>query len=324
MSSNYEKSIAAEFEKLDCTRFKVNQSQHRIFICGGPVDVTKPIPPSFRNRFISYAASKNSHIEESIILAESFKDYFKENAYSDLLVFEDEIANLSSLILIFLESPGSLVELGMFCSRPQFYRKLLIVAPQEKTESEDSFIYLGPLEHISRKESSSVMIYPWPRDDVEKYDVSHLDDLLLGVVDKLGMISKEVKFNSENSGHIALLIHEIIRVSYPIIVSEIELAMLALGINVSQADINRHLYLLIKLGYVKSQHYSSYKYYYSSTPSYKSINYGKDRHGRVVESNSIELRINQSYTTDRDDSSRKRIAAKKLIIQKMESDNANI
>jgi len=260
---------------------------------------------------------KGYHISDSIVLAESFKDYFKENAYSDLLVFEDEIANLSSLILIFLESPGSLVELGMFCSRPQFYRKLLIVAPQDKTENEDSFIYLGPLEHIGRKEPSSVMIYPWPQDNVAAYEVDHLDDLLNGVVNKLAMISKEVKFNIENSGHIALLIHEIIRVSYPIIASEVELVMLALGINISQADINRHLYLLIKLGYVKLQQYSSYKYYYSSMPEYKSINYGKDRNGRVVESTSIELRISQSYAKDKDDSSRKRITAKKLIIEKL-------
>jgi hypothetical protein len=201
---------------------------------------------------------------------------------------------------------------------------MLIVAPQEKTESEDSFIYLGPLEHIRRKEASSVMVYPWPKDDSKIYDVNHLDDLMLGVVNKLDMISKEVKFSSSNSGHIALLIHEIVRVAYPITISEIDLVMIALDIEISETDIYRHLYLLVKLQFVRVQQYSSYKYYYPVIPNYKSINYGKDKSERVVESNLIELRVNQSYSSAKDDSSRKRITAKKLIIQKLESEDAGL
>lgn len=185
MEVDFENTLIGQFERLDHKRFKVNFSKKHIFVCGGVVDVKSQIPPSFRDRFIQFSASENDEVAQAIILAESFKDYFKENTFSDLLVFEDEIANIASLVLIFLESPGSLVELGMFCSKPEFYKKLIIVAPQEQTESEDSFIYLGPLEHIRRKEKDSVVIYPWPNSKTVKYNKDYLSDLLEHVSKKI-------------------------------------------------------------------------------------------------------------------------------------------
>ena len=144
VSVEFENKLIEEFSKLDSNKFSILLSKHHIFLCGGPVDVTKTIPPSFRDRFIGYAAKNDSHrhIHDALICAENFKDYFKEDRYTDLLVFEDEIANLSTLVLIFLESPGSLVELGIFCTKPNFYKKLVIVAPQKEIQEEDSFIFL--------------------------------------------------------------------------------------------------------------------------------------------------------------------------------------
>jgi hypothetical protein len=324
VSSEFEKVLETEFEKLDFTRFKVNQSFHKIFLCGGMVDALQSIPPSFRDRFVSYTATNDPSIHHSIVLAENFKDYFKENAYIDLLVFEDEIANLSTLVMIFLESPGSLVELGMFCSRPHFFKKLLIIAPADETEKQDSFIYLGPIEHISKKESGSVIIYPWPDKNDAKYDSVHLLDLLSSVKNKLDNYPKEVRFSVSNSGHVALLIFEIIRVSYPITVGEIDLVMVALGINISDSDIYRHIYLLSKFEMINICQYSSYKYYYPLVKEYKSINYGRDRNERVVESNALQLRILQSYITAKDDISRKRLTAKKMISKRLEGDYENI
>ncbi len=37
--------------------------------------------PSFRDRLLTYTAKHASELHEHFILAETFKDYFKENAY---------------------------------------------------------------------------------------------------------------------------------------------------------------------------------------------------------------------------------------------------
>lgn len=320
MEVDYENTIISEFEKLDYTHFKVNFSKQHIFVCGGVVDISSAIPPSFRDRFVQHAAKKNDEIYNAIVLAESFKDYFKENVYTDLLTFEDEIANLASLVLIFLESPGSLVELGMFCSREDFYKKLLIVAPQEETEAEESFIYLGPLEHIKRREESSVAIYPWPQIDNIRYEEDYLDDLLHNVHEKLRSSSKTSMFKKENSGHNALLVYEIIRLSYPILIGEIEFSLEALELTCDESEIKRHLYLLGKLGMISHNNYSSYKYYYPLFKDLKTVKFGRTKDNKVSDSASIQMSINQSYITENSIQARKRRAAKQQINCKLQGE----
>ncbi|MEZ7863037.1 MAG: retron St85 family effector protein [Aeromonadaceae bacterium] len=319
MKIDYETALITEFECFDYRRFLVNFSKKHIFVCGGLVDITKEPAPSFRDLFLRYCASvSENEIIDSIILAESFKDYFKESTYSDLLVFEDEIANIATVVLIFLESPGSLVELGMFCGKPHHYKKLLVVAPKEHTGSEDSFIYLGPLEHIRRKENTSVTIYPWPSNTVNNYDVEYLFDLKCLLLDKLRSSSKQISFQAENSGHVAFLIYEIIRLSYPILIGDIELALSALQLDLSEGEIKRHIYLLTKTNMIDCNLYSTYKYYYPLYPSLKTINFGKTKDNKVKDSASIQMNINQSYILDDSDSAaRKRRTAKKEINKKL-------
>lgn len=318
MNNDFENALIKEFEKLNPERFKVNISKDHLFVCGGLVDPKETIPPSFRARFLDHIASHEQKIHESIVLAEEFKDYFKENTYTDLLVFEDAIASISSLIIIFLESPGSLVELGMFCSKSSFYKKLIIIAPQEETENEDSFIYLGPLEYIRRKEPSSVAIYPWPDPEKFRYEKEYLDDLCHIIKSKLDNTQRQVSYDSTNFGHSSHLIYEIIRLCYPILIGEIELALLALELDISDSEVNRHLYLLTKLGLVRCIKYSNYKYYYPNYRYLKTVNFGKNKLNKISDSLSINMAINRSYVLLEDAASKKRQSAKKLINQEFE------
>ncbi len=320
MSVDFENTIIDDFGKLDYDKFKVNLSRHRIFVCGGKVDAKASIPPSFRDRFLAYTAGSEEEIHNAIVLAEEFKDYFKENTYTDLLVFEDEIANISTVVIIFLESPGSLVELGMFCSKPNFYRKILIVAPQEETETEDSFIYLGPLEYIRRKESSSVVIYPWPKEG-DNYDRDYLFDLCDIIKKKIKALPENVNFDHKNSGHVAFLVYEIIRLCYPIILSEIEYALLTLNLDISASEINRHLYLLSKLKLISLHLYSSYRYYYPLEKDLKTVRFGKSKDDKIVDSHSIIISVKKSFVMAKDPISRKRQAALKQINQKLEGES---
>ena len=298
------------FGGLNLGNFKVNYPDHPIFICGGVVDVQSVIPQSFRHRLIHKLALEHPIIENEIVLAESFKDYFREHAYNDLLLFEDDIAHLSSVVVIFLESPGSLVELGMFCTKPNFYKKLLIVAPREKTESEDSFIYLGPLNHIRRKEPSSVAIYPWPSLSESDYPDIHLSDLCGTLIDKRNELPKTTTLSLGNTGHIAFLIVEIIRLAYPILLTEIELALCSVEVDISRSQVTRTLYLLDKLRYISTYEYSGYKYYYPNDRAQARVKFGMDSSHVPFDEMKFIMKLKMSYVTDtKDGASRKRMAA---------------
>ncbi|MEX1199905.1 MAG: retron St85 family effector protein [Methylophaga sp.] len=317
MSIAYENALIDEFQQLDIDKFSVNLTDNFIFTCGGQVDAKETFPPSFRDRFLSYTAKKHPIIYSGIVLAEAFKDYFRENAYSDLLVFEDDIAQISSVILVFLESPGSLVELGMFCSKPDSYKKLVIVAPRDEVESEDSFIYLGPLEYIRKKHPTSVAIYPWPDPKVAEYDPSQIQDLCHIINDKLENLDKSQKLSQGNSGHLALLISEIVSICYPILLSDIDLVLQALGIDITQTTISRYLYLLTSLGLIAKEKYSNYHYYYPLRSHKKRINFSVTKSKKPVDVINIRMRLMQSFINDDDPISIKRRNAQKLIIEKL-------
>lgn len=310
MSIKFEDTVISAFDGLTSSSLRISFGSHKLFICGGEVNAGAVIPPSFRDRFVAYTSEKYEEINKSLVLAEKFKDYFKDNAYPDLLVFEDEIANISSLVILFLESPGSLVELGMFCTKPDFYKKLVIIAPQSEVQAEESFIYLGPLENIRKKEPNSVFIYPWPSNTDANYDESHISDLSESIKEKLESIPKSHKFDTNNSGHIAFLIYEIIAISYPILISEIELVLCALEIDTPSSEINRHLYLLEKLGLISIYQYSGYKYYY---PQDKKISLVKITRAPTFDRKKVRMSISQSFVAEKDGQSRKRQNALKEI-----------
>lgn len=314
MSAKFEDTLIETFEKLSIGKFKVNLESHHLFVCGGLVDITTKFPPSFRHRFVSYSAIHYPLIHNAIVQAETFKDYFKENAYPDLLIFEEEIANLASLVIIFLESPGSLVELGMFCTKPDFYKKLVIVAPQEEVSGEDSFIYLGPLENIKKKEPTSVAIYPWPDPNSNEYEHEHLEDLCKSIDEKLSLLPKNIGFNESNSGHIALLIAEIVRINHPILIGEIEYALLSLDLDIKPSEITRHLYLLNKLEIIDSLFYSRYKYYYPQNPINRFFSFGKTSLGSGFDEKKIRMKMLQTFVASDDSQSKKRQNAMKQIL----------
>jgi hypothetical protein len=323
MSKDFENAIIEEFGQIEPEKSFVINSFQNLFLCGGEVNATADIPPSFRDRLLQYSAVNEEKLHDSFVLAEKFKDYFKENTYTDLLVFEDDIASISTLVIILLESPGAMVELGLFCTKPELYKKLLIVAPQEHVQEEDSFIYLGPLKYIKKKSEHSVAVYPWPESTSKEYDICNLEDLCDVIKLKLSNVPKREQFNRDNSGHLALLICEVINISYPVIFSDIEFALEAMGLDVSQSEIFRQIYLLIKIGLVATIEYgSSYKYYYPKQKDQKTAKFTKKQKNYIVDALKLRMSLAKSYILTEDPQSKRRRNVQKLILKKFKGDES--
>jgi hypothetical protein len=321
MSNDFEDAIIEEFGRVMLDKSHVLHSYHHLFLCGGEVNATDDIPPSLRDRLLRYTAKHDDKLHHNFVLAEKFKDYFKENTYTDLLVFEDDIASLSTLVIILLESPGAMVELGLFCTKPELYKKLLIVAPLEHVQKEDSFIYLGPLDYIRKKNKDSVAIYPWPEPDKLDYDACNLEDFCDVIKTKLKNNPSTEKFNKQNSGHVALLICEVINVCYPLILSDVEFALAAMGLDLPQSQILRHLYLLNKIGLIIPIEYgSSYKYYHPAIKEQKTAKFRMLKGNQSLDTKNMRMNIAKSYVLSDDPQSKRRRNVQKLIMDKFKGE----
>lgn len=304
MGMNFEDALIEELSAFDTSKFTASFLPPKIFVCGGKTDGNKLIPESLRERVINYFDDTDDDMYRACVKAEDFKDYFKEGAYSDLLEFETDIANIATLIIICLESAGSLVELGMFCNNQALKHRLLVIAPQEEVEAKDSFIYLGPLESLKKNDNSSVLIYPSPSTTVEKYD--HIELIANDIKSKLKKIDKSETFKTSNTAHIAFLIYDIILLAHPIKLTEIDLALCALEINLKEKIISRLLYLLEKIGLIKHTTYSNVIYYYDVVGSERRVKFGTTKKGIVRDSPAIKMALRQTYVTNEEDEASKK------------------
>lgn len=133
----------------------------------------------------------------------------------------------------------------------------------------------------------------------------------------MNSLSESEKFNPINSGHIALLVCEIITLFYPILIGEIELALAALDIDLKPSTINRHLYLLTKMKFISHEWYCNYKFYHPANKNKKTISLGRTKNNNPTEPQRIRIRALSTFTTNKSSQPRKRKAALEQIQTKL-------
>lgn len=114
--------IEAFGSALNVDKLAVQRLTPKIFMCGGPVVTDKSETEnylSFRDYVYRNLQDSNPTLFLQIVLAEKINQWFGEHHYSDLLALETDLAGLVSAIPIFIESPGSIAELGSFTATPK-------------------------------------------------------------------------------------------------------------------------------------------------------------------------------------------------------------
>lgn len=232
-----------------------------LFLCGGQVDVKSPAPISVRGALVEYLHKAQCHLADSITLAEDFQDWIHDAVYKDLLAFESDIAHISSLIVIILESPGALAELGLFVKNKALKNKILVFVRQDHYE-ESSFIRLGPLRYLQDIKVSSVCSYPWDDGDLVGTLSSSLKEMREDILSAVSNRDGSEAFNIDNEGHIAFVIYEVVKVFRALMFMEIESYLQAIKIKISRDKLKRLLFLLGKFKLVDSSTRGHVDYYY--------------------------------------------------------------
>jgi len=232
-----------------------------IFVCGGLVDITESKTLSMRELFFdSISTYGYEQFHEYCIRAEIFKDYFENGHYSDLSEFEYDLAHFASLLVIFLESPGAIVELGLFCNVSNLKHKLIVLVSEHHYE-QDSFIKLGPLKSLSRDNADSVLVYPWDEKKPEDIDKPVLNFIFSDINDAIAKLHKSESFNKANPGHVAFLVYEFIRLFMALRHSEIKSLLNKVGVPLPEIRVKNIIYLLTISGHIQKKTRGRDSYY---------------------------------------------------------------
>lgn len=151
-------------EKVDFNQVEVREYPRIAFLCGGSPIVL--IDTTSNNQ---YYPSVRSYISKSLIArfsklrfqnAEDVKEWNSYSVYDDLIEFERDIAHICKVIVLFVESAGSIAELGSFAIIPEITEKLIVFVHQEYSHS-TSFVALGPLKKINVEDKENVHYIEW-------------------------------------------------------------------------------------------------------------------------------------------------------------------
>lgn len=224
-----------------------------IFVCGGPVDVRQAEPLSVRDALLRRIGSKKG-ISERIRLAEEFKDWAYDGHYRDLLSFEEHLAELSDVIVLILESPGTLAELGLFTALEAIREKLSVYISKFHFE-QDSFIRLGPIKLLELSNNEAA-VFPWTNSgaDGSRLDQKWLNEssqeLLDELEDKIATSAPEVRFDGSRWLHKVLLICNLLWLMHALKLSEIEEYLDLFGAKMLPDELKQAMFMLDKIGLV--------------------------------------------------------------------------
>lgn len=245
--------------RISLENCRIRSKPHFIFVCGGKVDIKSTQNLSVRNMFMNRAGGQ---ADLNFILAENYKDWL--DGYDDLSEFENDIAGLSSVVAVILESAGSLAELGLFYANEHIRPKLFAVLHREFYK-ESSFIkhgILSPLEELDRRFVLPLELDPDNIDGIDDREVGEILDELTEYVNEL---PESEAFLTSNHGHVLLLVFQIIHLFMALTISEISGFMRASGVDMSEKRLKASLYILQRFELIGTEKRSSQTFFFAKS-----------------------------------------------------------
>ena len=235
-----------------------------VFLCGGPTASNGP-EISARDHFYRYLLANAPQIERRVKLAETINSWFDHDTFGDLLELEEYLADVSDLIVIFVESPGSIAELGAFAGSEALRPRTLAVL-NSTYSSNQSFISDGPIRRLGGVDGGMVHYYQWNPDDIADpdnglafYDLDR--DLCQILRERARSATREKRVVLGSHGHVMLLIADLVDMIGITFSTEIIECLTAWGHVIDQKQLRKYLSLLEHLKLLKSARNSNQTYY---------------------------------------------------------------
>jgi len=251
---------------INLDRLRIGPPRRFIFFCGGKIDSTSRKSPSLRDYLTRQLTGTKSVDDAYFVYAESATQLYRDSKYKDLIAFEEDIAQISDIVLIIGESAGSLTELGAFSMNAAIAPRLKIIL-QDKHYSAESFIRNGPIRHMEDSYDDSVSSYPW-RISTKGQSIikSSAAPLVMSIrqelTDRLGKVAAKETFQHNNKRHVMILIFWIVQRLRAAILKEITDTLVHFGVIEPPENIRKYLYCMLVAEWIGEKKYGHPIYYY--------------------------------------------------------------
>jgi hypothetical protein len=247
---------------LNLEKLRVGPPRRFIFFCGGQILLTHRRPRSLRD-YLKRRIDKGHSLNVEFVYAETATALFRDLKYKDLIQFEADIAQISEVVLLIAESPGSLTELGAFSMYDQIAPRLHVFV-QGKYYNAESFIVNGPLRHLNETYPDSVFYYPWRVHKDNSLIVTSISSevakIMSDIFERLRKSKKTEEFDILNARHIMISIFRCIFILRGASLTEVTKCIKLFGIAINSNDVHKYLYCMRVAEWISEQQYSNTVY----------------------------------------------------------------
>ncbi|MGB8516941.1 MAG: retron St85 family effector protein [Gallionella sp.] len=208
-----------------------------ILVFGGLAVKSEDRYSSCRNVFLNWAAETNFKLARYLRTPEQFPEWNHFEEKYNLVDFEIDVGCLSSGILLFLESPGALAELGAFCTDNALCERLLVVLEQKHYDA-DSFVKWGPVQRIEDAFSEEAICVVGTTGKPREFE-AEVAGVGKALQDKVKPLSETKQFDAKEKRDQFLLIADLIELFGAL--TEIELKILLGFMGVEPLHLKRML-----------------------------------------------------------------------------------
>ncbi len=218
---------------------RVHAPKPILLLCGGKIDVTSPEYSSLRDAY-SRICTNEPFSKYKTLIPEEINPFFPDGNYDDWLEYENDLAQISDVILLFSESFGSAAELGAFCVAPDISPKLLVGIDQNSYD-DGSFIKYGPIRYLRNRHGASALLL-MANEELGVPTVTSLASLKLpeftnymktGLAVRASRRDEHTTFNSERNGHLVKLIAGLVQHYGALELEEIDVLLYHLNIRIT-------------------------------------------------------------------------------------------
>ena len=240
-----------------------------VLLCGGRVfikenpDDPDELPKSLRDHINRQDPSFE------IFRPEEIQDWQVDGVYKNLMDFEKDLAAISSLVVIVLESAGSIAELGAFSQLEEMQEKLYIVRPSLTTD-DVSFINLGLIRFLKQGFPECVGVYPWDIEDLNSITSELVQDVIDAIGLKLSPSSTSV-FKIDYGVSIVVAILEIVFIFSAVKETELLKYLKKIGFEINLEKLLGLIFLLKKFHLLFEAEYGDAKFYLRTDHPYHKL-----------------------------------------------------
>jgi hypothetical protein len=266
---------------LDLDASRALNSPALIFLCGGALAHPSDVNVSLRSLFFHRLKNEYPELRKRVLLAEDANAWAKvDRQYLNLLDLESDLACLSAVILLFVESAGSIAELGAFC-KIDVLRDKLVAILEYSHDADQSFIRDGPVALLQQHDKKSVLFLPWLGSADEhgrrRVDETKAQDTINHILDSSSAkmkASKRIKsFCRGDAGHRQLLVADFIALGTIVRHGEIRSFIKGLELSIPTRKLNQYLFLLEKLKIIDSTQFGTTRYYLAGSEGAEYVDY---------------------------------------------------